>query len=268
MLFILLLLCGLTAGILAGLFGVGGGILFTPVLFFLFNTAGLEDPVSWSIGTSLFCTFTASVSSTIQQKNQKNLYWKEGLRVGFFGMFGVFAGKQLVTSAYYTEDIFVSFFAVILILVGVLFYRKGRNAVTLQVKAKKMGVFKAGAAGGIGGIVAALAGVGGGVVLVPFLNLGYRIPIIKAVSISSFAIIIISLSGWLQFAFFTEAQAGITSYTIGNVDFGTGFPLIAGAMAGGILGAKFGHTIPRNILQIGFSLLLALVAMLMIWNIL
>ncbi|MEX0905468.1 MAG: sulfite exporter TauE/SafE family protein [Balneolaceae bacterium] len=266
MIFIVLILCGLLAGILAGIFGVGGGILFTPVLFFLFSTLGASDPVSWTIGTSLFCTFTAAFSSTVQQKNQKNIYWRDGVKVGLFGAVGVYAGKQIVTSQYYTEDVFVTFFAIILVLVGVLFYRKGRSTVTLQKKAKKMGIVKSGIAGGIGGIIAALAGVGGGVVMVPFLNLGYRLPIIKAVSISSFAIVIISLSGWMQFAFLSETQTGITSYTIGYVDFGTGLPLIAGALGGGMLGAKFGHSIPRHMLQIGFSILLALVAGLMIYN--
>lgn len=265
--FFILIACGILAGLLAGAFGVGGGILFTPILFFLFNTAGVQEPVSWSIGTSLFCTFIASISSTLQQRNQKNIYWREGLQVGLFGFVGVYFGKLVVTSPYYTEDVFVSFFAMVLALVGIMFYRKGRSDITLQKKANKLTLFKLGFAGGGGGLVAALAGVGGGVVLVPALNLGYRIHILKAVSISSFAIIIISLSGWLQFALLSGMHSGISSYTLGFVDFGTSLPLIMGAFVGGIAGAKTGNKIPRSYLQIGFSLLLGAVAFLMIWNI-
>lgn len=267
MVFIILLICGLAAGILAGLFGVGGGILFTPVLYFLFNAVNAADPIPWTIGTSLFCTFTAASSSTLQQKNQQNLFFRDGLKTGFFGIFGVYAGKEIVTSSYYTDDVFVSFFAIILVLVGVLFYRKGSSAVTLQKRAsKEMGTLKAGLAGGLGGMVASLAGVGGGVVMVPLLNLGYRFPVIKAVSISSLAIVIISLSGWVQFAFLSGPQTGITLYTLGYVDFGTGLPLIAGALAGGMFGVKIGHSVSVYALQIGFSLLLLIIAILMFWN--
>lgn len=268
MTFLILVLCGIFAGFLAGVFGVGGGILFTPLLFFLFTSMGASEPVSWTIGTSLFCTFIAAISSSFQQNNQENIYWKEGVKVGLFGAFGVYVGKQVVTSPYYTEDIFVTFFAMILCVVGVLFYRKGRSTLTLQTKAKPFGILKAGAAGGLGGCVAALAGVGGGVVLVPILNLLYRLPMKKAVSISSLAIVIISLSGWSQFAFLSDVQNGYTGFTVGYVDFGTSFPLIAGALGGGVLGAKFGHSVPRYVLQFGFSILLASVAFLMIWNLL
>ena len=77
-----LLVIGIFTGIIAGIFGIGGGVLFTPILFFLFNSAGVEQPVAWTIGTSLFCTFSAALSSSIQQRNQKNSYLKEGIRVG------------------------------------------------------------------------------------------------------------------------------------------------------------------------------------------
>lgn len=268
MIFLILILCGVVAGLLAGIFGVGGGILFTPILFFMFNTTGVEDPVSFSIGTSLLCTFIASLSSTIQQNNQKNIYWREGVLVGLFGFVGVYFGKIIATSQYYTEDVFVAFFAIILTLVGMMFYRKSRSDVTLQKKAKKLTFMKSALAGGGGGFVAALAGVGGGVVLVPMMNLGYRIHILKSVSISSFAIVIISLSGWLQFAFMSGKHSGISSYSMGYVDFGTSIPLILGAFIGGMIGAKTGSKISRSYLQIGFSILLGGVAFLMIWNIL
>lgn len=267
MLFILLLLGGIVAGILAGLFGIGGGILFTPILFLLFTSTGLENPTSWTISTSLFCTFTASISSSIQQRNERNFHWKEGVLVGVLGSIGVYLGKITVTSPYYTKDVFVALFSILLVVVAILFYRRSRSDVTLQVTNHSFGVGRAGIAGVFGGIVAALAGVGGGIVLVPIMNLVYKLKLSKAVSISSLAIVLISLSGWLQFAFLSESHQGLTEYTIGFVDFGSGLPLIIGAFGGGFLGVRIGHVLDQSVIQIGFSVLILIIAMMMVSSI-
>ena len=87
--FFILLLLGIAAGVLAGLFGIGGGILFTPILFLLFNDAGVSDPVLWTIGSSLFCTFIASTGSSLRQYRQDNFFLKEGTAVGLLGAAGV-----------------------------------------------------------------------------------------------------------------------------------------------------------------------------------
>lgn len=268
MIFLLLLVLGILAGILAGLFGVGGGILFTPILFFIFSGQGVENPVTWTIGTSLFCTFTASFSSSVQQFRQRNHFLMQGFRVGLLGAAGVYLGKLVVVSPFYTEKVFVGLFAVILIFVAGMFYRRGSRKANGTVTVNHENVLwgKGGVTGGFGGFVAALAGVGGGVVMVPIMNLGYRIEISRAVSISSLAIVIISLSGWLQFALFTEGGPGLTPYALGSVDFGTAFPLIVGALAGGYLGVRITKIITEESLQKWFSLLVIAVAAMMIYQ--
>lgn len=263
-----LFLIGILTGILAGIFGIGGGILFTPILFFVFNTAGLEQPVAWTIGTSLFCTFTAALSSSMQQRYQKNIYLAEGVKIGLFGALGIWFGKLISTSQFYTEEVFVMIFAFLLLMVARMFYIKGQLKENISVKTKPI-LFKESIITGFGGgFVAAIAGVGGGVVIVPALNLGYKIDIAKAVSISSLAILLISLSGWLQFAFLSGGVAGATNYTLGYVDFGTGLPLILGAFSGGFLGVMSAEKLSQNKRQVLFSILTMVVAALMIYSIL
>lgn len=266
-LFLVLIVLGVISGILAGFFGIGGGLLFSPILFFLFTSMDVVSPVVWTIGTSLFCTFVTAVSSSLQHRLSENLWLKEGLLTGLSGAFGVWLGKQLVTSPYYTADVFVSLFIILLFFVAVLFFRKSRSRVTLQVKAKQTGSLRWLTTGGAGGVVASLAGIGGGVVVVPILNLGYRISISKAVSISSLAIVIISLSGWMQFAFLTESPPSVSGYAIGFVDFGTSLPLVIGAFFGGLYGVRLNRNVQNRHIQLGFSILVVIVALFMIWRI-
>ncbi|MGD8428286.1 MAG: TSUP family transporter, partial [Balneolaceae bacterium] len=75
---LILFILGIVAGIVAGLFGLGGGILFTPILFVVFSKAGIENPVVLAIASSLFCTFVAALGSSIRQFKQQNFYWSEG----------------------------------------------------------------------------------------------------------------------------------------------------------------------------------------------
>lgn len=264
MLFIGLILCGLAAGTVAGLFGVGGGIMFTPVLFILFSASGIENPSVWAIGTSLFCTFTASLSSSIQQRSGKNFFWWQGIAVGLSGTVGIYAGKQIVTSPFYSDDLFVLIFSILLIFVAVLFFKGEKSDPEPTISQHTMNIPKAFGAGSFGGFIAALAGVGGGIVLVPVMNIAYKLNLKKAVSISSLAIVLISFSGWIQYALFAGHPEGLTPYTVGYVDFGSGLPLVIGAFAGGFAGVRIGHRASQSFVRVGFGLFLLIISLSMI----
>ncbi|MDX1586267.1 MAG: sulfite exporter TauE/SafE family protein [Balneolaceae bacterium] len=253
--FIILLLLGIIAGILAGLFGLGGGILFTPILFIVFNDAGIENPVVLTIGSSLFCTFIAATGSSIRQFSQQNFYWIDGFKVGLLGALGVTVGKWVITSTFYSQQVFAIFFSLLLIYVAYIFIRRGRQRAEGDLdNPEPVSWSESLVAGGLGGFVAALAGIGGGGVMVPMLNLYYKKAFKKAVSVSSLAIVFISLSGWLQLAF-TGSEGGMTPYYLGNVDFGAALPMAVGGLAGGFFGAMLNLKINRKYLQISFALL-------------
>lgn len=260
---LVLVLIGLVAGVVAGVFGVGGGILFTPILFLLFNGSGATHPVLWTIGSSLFCTFIASLGSSIRQFRQDNFFWKEGLRVGLLGAVGVYAGKLVATSSFYTERVFVVFFSILFLYVALMFFKRGhagdadngfRRPAATSGK-PEIGLKEAAVTGGAGGFVAALAGIGGGGVMVPIMNLYYGLTFQKTVSVSSLAIVFISLSGWTQLALLNGEGASLTGYALGVVDFGAALPLSAGGLAGGFAGAYINLKIGRKYLQYGFALL-------------
>jgi uncharacterized membrane protein YfcA len=254
--FLLLLGLGTVAGIIAGLLGLGGGILFTPILFVVLSNAGINDPVVLTIGSSLFCTFIAATGSSIRQYGQDNIYWTEGLKVGALGTVGVFVGKQVITSDYYSQQVFVIFFSLLLMYVAYMFYRRGsQQENTIEQDTQPVTGRQASVTGGLGGFVAALAGIGGGGVMVPLMNIWYKKAFVKTVSISSLAIVLISFSGWMQLAFFNGSTQTLTAYHIGYVDFGAALPLAVGGLLGGFVGALFNLKIKRQYLQYAFSIL-------------
>lgn len=266
MIFVLLILSGLIAGIIAGIFGLGGGILFTPILYYLFIKSEVTDPAIWAIATSLFCTFIASTGSSIQQGFQKNAFLREGVWVGVTGSAGVYLGKMWVTSTYFTEGLFVVIFSFVLVMVALLFFYRSyrKRADRMEASEGNLTTAKSISSGIFGGFVASIAGVGGGIILVPLMNLIYGIKLSKAISISSLAIVLISFSGWFQYAFLSGEQGGLTLYTAGYVDFGTALPLMIGAFAGGFAGVRVGKYLSTRLTQILFAILILVIVFSMI----
>ncbi len=267
--FLVLLVIGLAAGLIAGLMGVGGGIIFTPVLYFLFDEAGVQNPVLWTIASGLFCTFVAAGGSAIRQYVQNNFYLREGLILGFLGVIGITIGKLVLTSAFYDREQFVVFFSLMLLYASFMMFRRGNDQKLEEDRDyKNMGLKESLVTGGIGGFVASLAGVGGGGIMVPIMNLFYKQPFRKAVSVSQLAMVIMVFSGWFQLGIMDVSTTGISDYTFGYVDFGAALPMSIGGLVGGFGGALLNQRINRKFLQWGFSLLAVVMASRLLWSIL
>ena len=259
--FFILLIVGIFGGIIAGLFGLGGGILFAPVLLFLFQSAGVQEPVLWTVGTSLICSFIASLSSSYKHFQMDNSFFSEGLATGLFGIAGTFIGRFIATSPYYSEREFIIIFSLILIYSVFHFLRK-RQPISNETAATVLPMrwYHAIPIGLASGALATLAGVGGGLVLVPamtvILSFGFR----KAVSISSMSIVMITCSGWIQLALLTPPTSGFSGWEIGFVDLGVALPLVTGSIFGARYGVKLLSVVRLRVLEIAFSLILMFVA--------
>ncbi len=262
MIYIILLLIGILGGALAGLLGVGGGLIFTPVLIFLY-AGSFENPVPWIIATSLLCTFAASVSSIRKHLVMKNLFIKESLMVGSCGLIGTLSGKAIVTSGWYSETEFIILFSLLLVYTGFRFLRAKPAPPADKAEPTDIPVIRFHHAlliGALGGLVATIAGVGGGIVMVPIMLMVLKLPYMKTISISSASIVLISFFGWAQFAFSNPVETALTSFSIGYVDFGTATPLILGALIGANLGVYLSSVISRRQAETIFALMALAVA--------
>ena len=260
----LLLILGLLAGLIAGLFGVGGGIIFTPVLFFLFEQAGIPNSVPWAVASGLMCTWITSLASVVRQYNQQHLFIKEGLLLGFFGALGISLGKWVLLSPYYSRTEFIIVFSSLLFYSAVLMFMRSRKTethteATAEGSSPLFSPKQASVTGIIGGGIASLAGVGGGGTMVPIMNLFFKQHFRKAVSISHLGMLTMITVGVLQLMAEQPELNGsgqsLTQWTLGYVDLGAVNSMGWTALIGAYGGAWLNHKVPRHYLQLGFGLL-------------
>lgn len=186
-----LIITGAFAGILAGLLGVGGGIVIVPVLYFLFQSFGVspESAMVIATATSLATIVPTSISSIRSHKRQGNVDVDLLKRWAPFIFFGVLIGSYLVTRV--DGTLLTILFGVIATLLALnMLFRTGKSALFNSLPGK---AGQSAMGSGIG-FFSAMVGIGGGTLSVPLLTL-YNYPAHKAVGTAAAIGLIISLPG-------------------------------------------------------------------------
>ncbi|MEH6597166.1 MAG: sulfite exporter TauE/SafE family protein [Colwellia polaris] len=184
---------GMFAGILAGLLGVGGGIVIVPVLFFLFQSFGVspESAMVIATATSLATIVPTSISSIRSHHHKGNVDFSLLKRWAVFILVGVLAGSWLVTRVEGT--ILTLLFGVIAVLSALnMLFRTGKSALYQKLP----GTAGQTIMGTSIGFFSSMVGIGGGTISVPLLTL-YNYPAHKAVGTAAAIGLIISLPGAL-----------------------------------------------------------------------
>lgn len=155
-----IVLVGVGAGILSGLFGVGGGILVVPALVMVL---GLDQRLA--SGTSLGAVFPIAVASLVTYWSRSNVDWVMALWLSIGAVAGAVYGTKLI---HLLPRRFIGYlFTVMLILTAIRLY--------VPTEASGRGVIEAGGAialvliGFLTGVLAGLLGIGGGVIMVPIM---------------------------------------------------------------------------------------------------
>jgi hypothetical protein len=254
---------GLGAGGLAGLVGVGGGIIFTPVLFVAYGwlgvPAGVRTPLT--VGTGLFCTGVAAGASATRHLRAGAVDVRMALGVGVAsaGAVGLVSGL-VVTQPWYDNTVFQALFAAVLLVVVARMGTGPTGAPDESDEAPGAGWAAWVGTGTAAGAVAAAVGVGGGVVLVPAYSRGVRLPFHRAVGTSSATILVISVLSVLAYAAIGAGCPGRPPGALGYVDLGTGLLLAGPAVLGARGGAALAHRIDTRWLRWSFAALGLVVA--------
>lgn len=267
-LILLLLIAGAVGGFIAGLVGVGGGIIFGPVLFFTYQAAGVEDPIltPLTLGTSLLCTFAASASGTYGQWKAGAIDTSSALAVGSLAAVAVvLSGRFVATQPWYHKGVFQLVLGSVLLLVVVRMTTKGGGPDTLSTAGARRRPGRIGMIGAAAGMLSALAGVGGGVVLVPALNGFVRLPLKVAAGTSTAAITIITAVGVVTYAVLGVGEPTPPG-SLGYVDWRGALALAVPAVFTARAGVSMAHRIDVRYVRYSFSAFAAVVALRLLWN--
>lgn len=261
-LIVLLMVIGAFAGVLAGLLGVGGGIVLVPAFFYAFSALGYDSPQLMQIclGTSLATIIVTSLRS-LNSHNKKGAVewsvlrgWGPGIVIG--AVFGVLVATQL------RSDVLQALFGGLAILIG-LYMAFGRNEWRLGDEMPR-GPFRM-VGSPLIGFLSVLMGIGGGSFGVPTMSL-YGIPIHRAVATASGYGVIIAIPAVIGFLFADIAVA--PPLTVGAVNFGAFGVVVAMTLITAPWGAALAHRMDPKPLKRVFGAFLILVALNMLRKVL
>ena len=259
LIFLALVMTGLVAGVLAGLLGIGGGLVIVPALTFILlaMAAPMDIAVPMAVATSLATMLLTSASAIWFHDRRGGVDWPCVIRLGPAVGIGALLGAWL--AVWMPGDMLARVFAVVAALIGLRMVL-ARSTPTGQREPFPRGWW---VLGPVIGAISAMIGIGGGSFNVPYLvRNGY--PMVRAVAIAS-------ACGW------PIALGGVTGFVVlgWGDDLWTaslGYLYLPGLMAiglAGMLGAPAGvalaHRLPAVRLRRIFGVILILVAVRMAW---
>jgi uncharacterized membrane protein YfcA len=238
---------GIFSGLLAGMFGIGGGVVLVPIIK-TFGYASVQ-----AVATSSLAIIMTSLSGSIQNWRMGNLNLRRVFLLGLPSLITAQLGALIASNipSYYL----LTAFACLLIIN--IFLTHWRKRVITRYKEQTQPTINPIAArivtGGLAGMLAGLFGVGGGVIMVPLqmLLLGETIKV--AIQTSLGVIVITSISACLGHAY------------QGNVLWLEGVILGLGGLLGAQVSTRFLPRLPDPIVGFGFNLLLAILAVYTFW---
>lgn len=244
-----MLATGACAGILAGLLGVGGGIVIVPVLYFVLQTLGISpaSAILIATGTSLLVIVPTSISSVRAHHKRGNVDWALLKRWWPFMVIGVIGGSTVALRV--NGEIVSGVFGVVAVLVAANMLFRAKAAPIAQ---QLPGMAGQGVMAGSIGFFSVMMGVGGGTLGVPLLT-SCNYPSHRAVGTASFFGLLISIPGAIAMLL-ADTPADAPEGMIGMVNL-PGFALIVPltvllAPMGAWLGAKLDAVMLKRVFAI------------------
>ena len=252
-----LALAAAVAGFMAGLLGVGGGIIMVPALYYAFTVLDFDivTRMHLSVGTSLAIIIPTSIISTKTHMEYDAVDFKMVKSFGLFIVAGVIAGTFLAVNM--KTPALVLFFSIFALMVGLFFIFLREKLVD---NPKKISAVVKNISGVIIGFISVPLGIGGGSLMVPFMRtFGYDIR--KSIGTAAAVGFLIAVTGTITMITGGKIIDNVnTPYSVGYINL-LGFAVfVPVTMVMARIGAKVVHKIDKKLLSKIFGIFLILVS--------
>ncbi len=259
---LIFLVTGACAGVLAGLFGVGGGLIMVPALAFVLHASGISDAIYMqvAIGTSLAVISATSISSTLAHHRRGGVAWAVLLRFGPGLALGAIAGAYIADALSGDALRRLVGGGALLVALRMIFSRDRAS----QVDRMRAGAPELSLAGMVIGALSSLVGIGGGSLTVPYLS-ARGLSVHRAVGTAAACGVPIAWAGAIGFVLAGWNAAGVPAPHLGYVSLTAFAALAVGSVACAPLGAKLAHSLSPVVLKHAFAALLIVVGLRMLF---
>ena len=252
---LIMTLTAVIAGFFAGFFGIGGGIITVPCLFYIFGANGVEKAflMHLAVGTSFAIMIPTAMMSVFTHYKHKAVDFNILKTYGIFVVIGVVIGSLI--AAYLNTKSLVLFFSLALYLLAInLFFLKDKTKLKL-----KFSLFQRTTLGFIVGFVSSLMGIGGAIMNVPILKfVGYTIN--RSIGTAASIGFLISIFGCIGFFFTGLFVKTSLPLSIGFINIPAFLIFIPITMYMAKVGATTVHKMNRNIISKLFGIFLIIIA--------
>lgn len=262
-LILVLLGCGVLAGFLAGLLGVGGGLVIVPVVVGVLSSANLggEHVQHLAVGTSLAVMVFTSFSSVLAHHRKGAVDWRIVRAMAPAIIAGTFVGSLL--AGFIPGHVLRWFFVVYAYLVGLQLFFGAKPAASRNLP----GLAGQWGAGGVIGMISSWVGIGGGSMSVPFMS-WCNVPVHTAIATSAALGWPIAVSGAVGYLLSGWGTAGLPWGSLGFIYLPATLALMLMTVLCAPLGARMAHALPVAGLKRAFAVLMAVMASQMLYGLL
>lgn len=256
------LILGAISGLLAGLFGIGGGLVIVPVLVTLFSIGQIiiiEQQMIVAIATSLATIVFTAISSVLAHHRQGTVLWSKVAALTPGIILGAVLGAMIANK--------INSESLRLIFISYLIYAALKMALARPSPKRSIKTIKTLdyiVATGIG-LLSSILGIGGGTLTVPFL-VSCQIPIKNAVAISSACGLPIAIAATMSYIILGLQQPQLPAWSLGYIYLPAFSGIVLSSILTAPLGAKLANKLPTAKLKRYFSIMLFIMATKMIFS--
>lgn len=250
---------GSIVGFLAGLLGIGGGLIIVPALVYLLPLVGVNTDIvmPMALGTSLGAIVITSTIAAIAHHGKQNIPWVIAkplmLLVGVGALLGAFIADYL------SKETLTTFFASVVILLAVYMLM----SISLSKEREMPSTPVLQLISWVTGIISSLMGIAGGAILVPALSY-FGLPLRHSIGIATACGVMVALFGSVGYIITGLKQTELPLLSLGYIYIPALLGIVLSSSFFAPIGVKYAGKLPVKTLKKYFAIFLIIVAIKMI----